>query len=240
MRVALLTCSVVLCFMTLAATSLAAAPPKPDEASLLMAWEAAQRGDSKTELFDRVAPGRYRFKTARFPYDGELLVSNLSIDEMGYENWIMGVVEVELPGADEAFLRTHGYSFGAWQRDNVLYYDMDRGIWIAADEWQKRLRKAATTEGTSEVLEVLRGGGTYIAMLVVLVIVLLFVARKASRQYNKAMAKQEEGLDGVKRSLRIQEEALAGQRESLDLLRALLAGQEETNRLLPIAIKRES
>ena len=76
----------ILLALSLAAGAVADVPakggPPPDEASLLRAWETAQRQSPGTEGLERTGDRRYRFKTSRFPFDGELVVLNLLIEPL--------------------------------------------------------------------------------------------------------------------------------------------------------------
>ena len=44
----------------------------PTEESLIETWEGFQKSDPKTLIFEKLSGNRYRFKTERFPFDGEL------------------------------------------------------------------------------------------------------------------------------------------------------------------------
>ena len=112
---------VILLALSLAAGAVADVPakggPPPDEASLLLAWETAQRQSPGTEVLERTGDRRYRFKTSRFPFDGELVVLNLLIEplpvdgEPGYN----GTVEVDLVGLPDDVRSRYVQSFARWQ-----------------------------------------------------------------------------------------------------------------------------
>lgn len=50
----------------------ATAQAQPSQQSLVEAWERLQRSDPETLAFEKIAERRYRFRTSRFPFDGEL------------------------------------------------------------------------------------------------------------------------------------------------------------------------
>ncbi len=209
----------MLLFVLLApATTLAATAPKPDEASLLMAWEAAQRGDPKTEIFDRVEPGRYRFKTTRFPYDGEIVVYNVVIDDVGNDDWVRGVVEAGLTNVDEMFQKRYSYSFSSWEERNTFYYFPRLQRWTELYEHIPAQPISNTVNNKSSSLSELLS----LANPVVFWVLLAFLFGITIRHRRRYMVKQDEALSGVRQSLQLQEQSLALQEETNRLLRALL------------------
>ena len=97
----------------------------PSEESLIKAWEGFQKEDPKTIIFEKISKNHYRFKTERFPFDGELKILNLTVDEQtsSFEGgFVLGVVEVELINLPKDFLEKYSYSYSAWIQDNILYY----------------------------------------------------------------------------------------------------------------------
>ena len=53
---------------------------QPSEESLLSAWEALQKNNPKTVVFEKLGERDYKFKTQMFPFDGELKVTNVVVD----------------------------------------------------------------------------------------------------------------------------------------------------------------
>ena len=51
--------------------------------SALDAWVEIQQSDPQTLVFEKIGEKRYHFSTERFPYDGELDVVNVAIDDLG-------------------------------------------------------------------------------------------------------------------------------------------------------------
>jgi hypothetical protein len=79
--------------------------------------EAAQRESPGTERLERTGDRRYRFKTRRFPFDGELVVLNLLIERLPLdeEPGYTGTVEVELAGLPDDVRSRYVQSFARWQ-----------------------------------------------------------------------------------------------------------------------------
>src|SRR3712207_3704347 len=131
--------------LTLAAAlvtlALAAAPARaqhrPTEASLVRAWEDVQKDDPETVTFEKVGERRYRFKTDRFPFDGELRVLKATVDESegayadddegGLPVSAAGVVEYELVGLSDDVRKKYEHSFSIWERNNKLFFGRERG-----------------------------------------------------------------------------------------------------------------
>jgi hypothetical protein len=194
-----------------------AAAEEPTEASLLAAWEAAQRADAKTVVFERIGAGRYRFETTRFTFKGELAVLTLNLEDMdlpGGDGAVMGAIEVELVGAPDDLTSRHAVSYGSWHGGNVLYFDREAGRWMSGKEWQRGLQKRYTPWSGWLSL----GNVLFVGLLVLMIAVLLRTSRKAGTQMKTAMSAQER--------------ALADQQESLAMMRRSLELAEESTRLL--------
>ena len=200
-----------------AVTGLAAPSVEPTEATLLAAWEAAQRADPKTAVFERIGDGRYRFETTRFPFKGELAVLTVNLEDVelpGDEGAVMGAVEVELVGAPPDLMSRHAVSYGSWHGGNVMYFDREAGRWLSAKEWQRGLQKRYTPWSGWLSL----GNVLFVGLLVLMIAVLLRTSRKAGTQMKTAMSAQER--------------ALADQQESLVMMRRSLELAEESTLLL--------
>jgi hypothetical protein len=204
-----------LLFLVLSATALRG--EEPTEASLVAAWEAAQRADVKTVAFERIAEGRYRFETTRFPFKGELAILTINLEDVelpGGDGAVMGALEVELVGAAADLTAKHAVSYGGWHAGNVMYFDRDAGRWLSAKEWQRGLQKRYTPWSGWLSL----GNVLFVGLLVLMIAVLLRTSRKAGTQMKTAMSAQER--------------ALADQQESLAMMRRSLELAEESTRLL--------
>jgi hypothetical protein len=190
---------------------------EPTEASLLAAWEAAQRADPKTAAFARLGDGRYSFETTRFPFNGELAVLTVNLEDVdlpGSDGAVMGVIEAELVGAPADLMSRHAVSYGSWHAGNVMYFDREAGRWLTAREWQRVLQKRYRPWGGLLSF----GNALFIGLLVVLIVVLWRTTRRAGTQFKSAMSAQER--------------ALADQQESLAMMRRSLELAEESTRLL--------
>ena len=109
------------------------------EESLIAAWEAYHRKDPKTEALEKTGERTYYFKTSWFPYEGELKIVNVVLDDRRKEYGIIGgVVEVELPGVDESFLTKHQKSYSLWSQGNAFSYNRESRTWRGFADPKKR------------------------------------------------------------------------------------------------------
>jgi uncharacterized membrane protein len=226
---------VVLCALLLAAPSAAGASGKdglpPDEASLLRAWEDAQRRSPGTEALERRSDRRYHFKTSRFPFDGELVVLNLLIeplpldDEPGYT----GTVEVELVGLPDDVRSRYVQSFARWQAGHTLFYDRGRGEWVTAEAWREaQMRHLRGAFGAQPGLwGFLSANLLWVLFLVLLLVFLVPASRRANRQMKAALEAQQKvqadhqlSLEMARRSIELNEQANRLLEEIRDALRA--------------------
>lgn len=188
----------------------------PTEESLLSTWEQFQTNDPQNLLFEKIEDGRYKFQTKRFPYNGEIHVLNLSIDETpgAYDtNTIMGVIEVELTDLPEDFYSIHSHSFATWQQTNYFYYDHDLKRWISSKEWQTKMYDKP--EISSPWWSCLNS--FWIFLIIFLVIFIILLSRKASSQMKYAMAAQDTALDQQRKALDDQQKALQLGERSVEL-----------------------
>lgn len=226
---------VVLLVLSLAAGAVAGASakdgPPPDEASLLEAWETAQRESPGTEVLERTGERRYRFRTSRFPFDGELVVLNLLIERLPLdeEPGYTGTVEVELAGLPDDVRSRYVQSFARWQAGHTLFYDPGRGAWLTAEAWREaRMKQLRGVFGPEPGLwGFLSANLFWILFLVLLVAFLAHASRKATRQMKaaleaqrKAMDDQQLSLDMARRSIELNEQANRLLEEIRDALRA--------------------
>ena len=119
-------------------------PAQPTEKSLLEFWEALQKNDPKTLVFEKLGENRFKFKTDRFPFDGELIVLNVNIDdeENSYTpGFAVGVITVKLKDLSEDFMQDYSYSYSMWAGNNVLYFNKKTEKWMTGKEYFKKNRK---------------------------------------------------------------------------------------------------
>jgi hypothetical protein len=196
--------------------------PPPDEASLLAAWETAQRQSPGTEVLERTIDRHYRFRTSRFPFDGELVVLNLLVERLPLdeEPGFTGTVEVELVGLTDDVRTRYVQSFARWQAGHTLFYDQGRGEWLTTEVWrEERMRRLRGTVGAGAGLWGLLSANLFwVVFLVLLVVFLVHASRKATRQ--------------MKGALEVQKKAMDDQQLSLDMARRSIELNEQANRLL--------
>ncbi len=155
----------------------------PTEESLLSAWEDFQKNDSKTLVFKKLSSDRYRFKTDRFPFNGELRVLNLTIDEQvsGFEGgFIMGIVEVELLDLPEDFLDKYSYSYSSWIQNNVLYYDKENEEWLSAKDYYAKAREKIPSGFFMDILNYLP---FLFLIFIVVIFIIVFNVQKKNKRY---------------------------------------------------------
>ena len=114
------------------------------EAALLDAWEQEQKSDPSTTKFEKTGKDReYHFATKRFPFDCELLVRNVVIEDypvVNQEGISTGTVEVELQHVNDDFHRTFAVSYANWIRGNTLYWDPKAQHWLTSERYFQQVR----------------------------------------------------------------------------------------------------
>lgn len=181
---------------------------QPTKESLLKAWEALQKNDPETVLFEKLEKDRYNFKTNWFPFDGELQVINVSIQEQAsdYGEHVWGVVEVALKDIPMDFFEKHGHSYLMWKEGSVLHFQEEAKRWVTTAEYYAGKRKK-----TGHLLEVILGyvySYSYI-LLTILIIGMIFSWRKVHKMTKK----------NIQRSLALSEETNRLLKEILDALK---------------------
>jgi hypothetical protein len=189
--------------------------------SLLERWERAQLEDPQTRRFETIGERRYRFSTERFPFDGELQVVNVSLDDLAGRvlgGYVIGMVEVELLDLPDGFMQRHAHSVAQWRSHHQFYHDERSGQWLSPAEWQRSFTDAAPPDHAT-------GGGlgcivnwVYVVLIVVFVAAVALLIRRASRQFRSAATAQDEALSGQRRALALSEQALENARQSRELL----------------------
>ncbi len=132
------------------------AEPKPDENSLLLAWERVQSQDPHTKKFEKLGEHRYFLETDLFPFKNEVRILHLTVDDE-YPDEIEGFVAVELSGVDKAFRERYRSNYGVWNRHNSLIWSPDINKWLTNKEYddlqsslkQKSKKNTKTASQTS-------------------------------------------------------------------------------------------
>jgi len=193
---------------------------EPNRQSLLEAWEAGLRGDPQTLFFEKLEDHRYRWSTERFPFDGVIRVLNLVIDDRSFEyaaSGVVGVVEAELEGVSDDFRRQYAYSIGLWHGANTLYFDREAGEWQSAAEWQSSIAEQYSDGGWLARFS----GWMWVIFLAIMVVVVSWLARRASRQMKTATAAQDKALAEQERAIRLTEDAIEISRDSNRVLKEI-------------------
>lgn len=119
---------------------------QPTQDALVAAWERVQREDPETVAFEKTGERAYRFKTGRFPFDGELRLLKATVDDSmaGDEYGVTtGVIEFDLVGLSDEVVKKYEHSYEAWARTNRLYLDKDARTWVSFDEHFAKVRARA-------------------------------------------------------------------------------------------------
>ena len=202
---------------------------QPSEQNLISAWESLQKADPKTVVFEKLAERHYKFKTELFPFDGELKITNIVIDknfdDFEYstsENVIsQGIVEVELVGISEDFLHNHGYSYGLWARNNILYYDEKEKQWVPLSKALQKYRQPY--KPAVGICYKLSGLISTLIFLVIFFVLVLIIFKGARKQIKETTAQNKKYMtDAAARTqkvLELSEESQKLSREHLQLAR---------------------
>ena len=198
-----------------------------NEAALISAWEQEQKADPGTVKFEKLADRKYHFATKRFPFDGELLVRNISIQELGGEDGIgapsSGTVEVELQNVKESFYRTYAVSYGNWTARNNFFWDAKSQRWLTAEQRLKQFREIFPR--SRSFWPILLTQGWLVILLLPLVALLFLVIRYNRRwkeittRYNRSLALTERAIQLSERNVQLQEEHAKLLQEIRDLLK---------------------
>ncbi|MEJ2567991.1 MAG: hypothetical protein P8Z50_03840 [candidate division WOR-3 bacterium] len=188
----------------------------PTEESLIEAWENFQKKDPKTITFEKLDKNLYHFKTERFPFDGELKILNVTVDEQtsSFENgFVLGVVEVELVDLPKDFMEKYSYSYSAWVQDNILYYDKEEGNWLSDEEYYGKMKEKLPTRYFMDILN-------YLPFLFLLLIIAIFVIAFNVQRKNKKYL--DHAYDLSEKQIKFMEEAYKMERKNNKLLGEIL------------------
>lgn len=211
----------------------AAAEPdaKPDENSLLVAWEKALRSESSTEILEKTAERTYRFKTRLFPFDGELKILNALIQDYGEEEYApgfaFGSVEAELVGFSQEQMNRYARSYSYWYQLNTLFFDHSKGRWLTAQEYRSAALSRNPMQSGTPFLSWL-SGNYFLVIMALLALFLWWLSKKSHRQFKSALSQQNEAMEITRRSIALSEKAVQLNEETNQLLREML--QELKNR----------
>jgi len=155
----------------------------PTKESLITAWENQQKTDPNTLAFEEISPNIYRFKTERFPFEGELRILNITVDEQmsGFEGgFTMGIVEIELIDLPEDFLEKYSYSYSAWSQSNILYYDQENEKWLSAKEYYT---KAQENVPSGVFIDIFNYLPLLFLFLFIIILIIVYNIQRKNRKY---------------------------------------------------------
>ena len=167
------------------------------EESFIEAWEAIQKNDSQTLVFEKIADKHYKFKTKKLPFDGELKILNVIIDDRASEyteDFTFGVVEVELLNLPEDYLKKHPYSYSMWQQNNTLYFNKKIQKWQNHRERFSKMRKKFK-RSPGKLIEFVFSAIYYVVFLGVFIFLFIFFLKFRKRtesNIKKSFALNEE------------------------------------------------
>jgi hypothetical protein len=151
-RLRTLALAVALLTLSFAGSAARAEQQQATQDSLVEAWELVQRGDPETVTFEKLGERRYRFKTNRFPFDGEMKVLKANVTEppadrhedeefegLSPEPSATGVIEYDLVGLSDEVAKKYEHSFANWQATHTLYFDAERGAWVTPEAHRARM-----------------------------------------------------------------------------------------------------
>lgn len=127
--------------LTLAFTCASVRAQQPTQTSLVKAWEEVQKGDPETVTFEKTGERSYRFKTNRFPFDGELKVLKATVSDSDYseEGSASGVIEYDLVGLSDEVEKKYEHSLAKWEETNTLYFDGASRSWLSQEQYYARV-----------------------------------------------------------------------------------------------------
>jgi hypothetical protein len=198
-----------------------------DEATLVAAWEQEQKADPATIKFEKLEDRKYHFATKRFPFDGELLIRNIAMQDFGEEGESGGIasgtVEVELQGVSGDFHRTYAMSYGQWTVGNTFYWEAKGQRWLTPEQHTKQFRE--TFPRSRSLWSILFAQGWLVLLLVLVVVLFLSLFRynrrmkEITERSNRSVAIGERAVQLSERNVQIQEEHAKLLQEIRDLLK---------------------
>lgn len=210
------------------------ASAQKDRSGLIAAWEQAQQSDPNTTKLERVGDGQYSFATKRFPFDGTLMVRNVSIDDSPAafnDNQIStGTVEIELLGLPANFHEIYGTSYAQWYAMNTLYWSGKSGRWLTSREYFQSVRdNLPLNRGLWPLWSV----SSWMLILLVILAFVVFNAWRATRRVaamsqrnQRVLELSERNSQIAERNIQLSEENNKIFREILDEIRKLNAARQ--------------
>ena len=174
------------------------------EESLIEAWERFQKSDPKTLAFEKLSKNHYRFKTERFPFDGELKILNVTVDKQASSfegGFILGVIEVELVNLPKDFLEKYSYSYSAWIQDNILYYDTEEEKWLSDQEYYGRMKEKIPTGFLFDILNYLPF--LFLLFIIFILIIAFNMHRKNKKYLDYAHDLSEKQMQQIDKSIKL-------------------------------------
>lgn len=202
---------------------------QPTGDSLIQAWEKIQKTDSKIIKLEKLEDNHYKFKTDHFPFDGELRIKGVIMDDVGTKqdtDFIFGTVQTELVGLPANFLQQYSYNYSTWSRSNTLYYDKKVGNWISSKQFQDAMtnrtaKRYQSNWGISDLV--------IIALAVVGIIIILRIFQRNKSYMKTVLQKQEESVSRCDVAVQQSEKSLQLSEESNKLLKEILEVMKSKN-----------
>lgn len=199
------------------------------EAGLIAAWEQEQKSDPTTIKFEKTKDRQYHFATKRFPFDGELLVRNVVLEDYpGFNNEegiSVGTVEVELQGVNEEFHRTFAASFGKWLAGNTLHWDSKAQRWLTSEQYFQQARDRIPKQMVWPTLVGFGWSGILLLIFVGLLFGLLRNQKRMkviSQRSERSLQLSERNAQLAERNAQIFEQSLKLQEQNLKLFQEIL------------------
>jgi hypothetical protein len=211
-------------------SALCAAPARAQKSQegLLAAWEQVQKTDPSTIKFEKVKDHEYHFATRRFPFDGDLLVRNVLVEDFSAVNQYrisMGTVEVELQGVTDSFYRTYARSYTQWNASNTLYWDRKAQRWLASERYFQQIRDRIPNQAVWPVLMSLGWLGPLVLILAVLLLSLLRYNNKIkviNQRSERTLQISERNGQIAERNAQIFEQSLKLQEENAKVFQEMV------------------
>jgi hypothetical protein len=199
------------------------------EEGLLAGWEQAQKNDPSTVKFEKVKDRQYHFATKRFPFDGELLVRNVVIEDFSAVNQngiSMGTVEVELQGVTDDFHRTFARSYSQWNMSNTLYWDPKQQKWLTSETYFQEVRARIPAQALWPALM----GFGWLGILLLVVALLIFTLSRyngrikvINQRSERTLQISERNGQIAERNAQIFEQSLKLHEENVKVFQEILA-----------------
>ncbi len=113
----------------------------PSKKELLSHWEQLQKSSVELKTFNKVDDKTYFISFNNIPFEGNIELININIDELTYETTLpvnyMGIVEIKLPEELEKLKESYSHSFHRWQESTYFYYNDDSNVWLTGKEYDK-------------------------------------------------------------------------------------------------------